>query len=68
MYISELRDVHFEYLYKGLRRVLPIGDDCSDNEEFIKGVLISSTGNVLQPRSWDIAKGRMKRTPVLITR
>lgn len=48
--------------------MLPLADDFSDNDELVKAVLLSGVGNVLQHRSWDIVKGRMKKTNVLITK
>ncbi|KAK4883969.1 hypothetical protein RN001_000240 [Aquatica leii] len=66
--LKKLRNIHFDYLYRGLHDVLPISDDFSDNYELVKGVLLSGVGNVLQQRSWNIVKGRFKNTNVLITR
>lgn len=66
--VLELRAVHFEYLFKGLSRILELSDDLSDNEDVVKAVLLSGVGNILQHRSWDIVKGRMRKSNVLVTR
>lgn len=67
-FIAELRDVHFEYLHKGLKRIIPLSDDWSDNEEMVKAVLLSGTGLVLRRRNWDVVKGRVKKADVFLTR
>lgn len=64
----ELRQIHFDYLYKGLYDIIPISDDFSDSDELIKSVLLSGVGNLLEHRNWDISKGRIKKTSVLLTR
>lgn len=63
-----MRTIHFEYLFKGLAQILELSDDLSDNEDVVKAVLLSGVGNVLQHRSWDIVKGRMKKSNVLVTK
>lgn len=41
----------------------------SDNDEMIKGVLFSGVGNVLQHRTWDLVKQRLKKNVnVFLTR
>lgn len=64
----ELRDIHFDYLHHGLKEVLAVSDDFSDSDEIVKGVLLSGVGTVLKHRTWDIVKGRLKKTNVLLTR
>ncbi|KAL3289179.1 hypothetical protein HHI36_003615 [Cryptolaemus montrouzieri] len=67
--LKALRDIHFDYLHDGLKcRVLPISDDFSDEDEIVKGVLLSGVGTFLTHRNWDIVKGRMKRTNMFHTR
>lgn len=68
MFILELRELHFQYLHKGLKDVLPLSDDFSDSDELVKGVLLSGVGTLLQHRNWDVVKGRMKKVNVLLTR
>lgn len=67
-YFLELRELHFEYIYKSFRDVFPIADDFSDSSEIVKGALLSGVNTVLQHRDWSIVKGRMKLTDVFITR
>lgn len=57
-----------DYLRKGLCDVLPISNDLSDNTELVKGVVLSGVGSVLQHRTWDIVKGRLKKTNVFVTK
>lgn len=67
--ILELRNIHFDYLYNGLLQVFPISDDMSDSDEMVKGVLFSGVGSVLQHRTWDIVKQRLKNNVnVFLTR
>ncbi|XP_017778938.1 PREDICTED: ATP-dependent RNA helicase DHX36-like [Nicrophorus vespilloides] len=66
--IEKLRQLHFDYLRKGLYNSLAIADDNSDNNELVKGVLLSGVGTVLQHRNFDVVKGRMKKTNILLTR
>lgn len=63
-----LRAVHFDYLYKGVRDSVPIADDNSDSDELVKAVLLSGVHTVLQPRGFDVVKGRTKKANVHITR
>ncbi|XP_050296944.1 ATP-dependent RNA helicase DHX30-like isoform X2 [Anthonomus grandis grandis] len=68
-FIKKLKDIHFEYLYKGLHQSMPVSDDYSDNDELVKAVLYSGTGTVLEHRNWDIVKNRLKTgVNVLVTR
>lgn len=67
-FILELRDVHFDYLYKGLNKVLPISDDNSDSEELVKAVLLSGVNTVLQPQNFDYVQGRIKKVNGHVTR
>ncbi|KAF7279691.1 hypothetical protein GWI33_006851 [Rhynchophorus ferrugineus] len=68
-YISKLKDIHIGYLYNGLYDSLPICDDYSDNDELVKAVLYSGTGNLLVHRNWDMVKNRLKtNVNVLVTR
>lgn len=65
----ELRQLHFDYLYKGLYDVMAISDDLSDNNELVKAVVYSGVGTILQHRNWDMVKNRIKNNVnVLITR
>ncbi|XP_056634981.1 ATP-dependent RNA helicase DHX30-like isoform X1 [Diorhabda sublineata] len=65
----KLRKIHSDYLVDGLHDVLPFSDDYSDKDEFVKAVLYSGVGNILQHRTWDIVKNRLKNnTNVLLTR
>ncbi|KAK5649108.1 hypothetical protein RI129_004000 [Pyrocoelia pectoralis] len=66
--LQKLRNVHVEYLHKGLSDVLPISDDFSDDYELVKAVLLSGVGNILRRRDWDIVKGRQKKKTILLTR
>ncbi|XP_071053906.1 ATP-dependent DNA/RNA helicase DHX36-like [Onthophagus taurus] len=63
--LQQLRDIHFEYLEKYLKNVLPISDDLSDNDELIKGVLLSGVGTLMEYSSK--VKGKKKKH-VLLTR
>ncbi|XP_066150364.1 uncharacterized protein [Euwallacea fornicatus] len=68
-FIRKLKDVHFEYLNKGLSHSMSISDQYSDNDELVKAVLYSGTGKVLEHRNWDIVKNRLKtNVNVLVTR
>ncbi|KAG5875068.1 hypothetical protein JTB14_018020 [Gonioctena quinquepunctata] len=67
--LEKLRKIHFDYLYNGLQRVVPISDEYSDNDELVKAVLFSGVGNILTHRNWEIVKRRLKsNTSVLVTR
>lgn len=66
--VTELRTIHFGYLYNGLKNVLRISDDLSDSDELVKGVLLSGIGTILRHRSWDIVKGKFKKGNILLTR
>ncbi|XP_018577775.1 putative ATP-dependent RNA helicase DHX30 [Anoplophora glabripennis] len=58
--IEKLRKIHYDYLYNGLYKVLPISDDFSDNDEMVKAVLYSGIGTVLHHRTWDVVKNKLK--------
>ncbi|KAJ8925971.1 hypothetical protein NQ315_009826 [Exocentrus adspersus] len=67
--IEKLREIHFDYLHKGLYDVLPISDNMSDNDEMVKAVLYSGVGTILQHRNWDIVKNKLKNNVTcLLTR
>lgn len=66
--LSKLRGIHFGYLQNGLHNILNFNDSFSDNDEIVKGVLLSGIGTLLQYRNWNIVKGRMKKTNLLLTR
>ncbi|XP_030754425.1 ATP-dependent RNA helicase DHX30-like isoform X2 [Sitophilus oryzae] len=68
-FINKLKDIHYGYLRNGLYNSVPLSDEFSDNDELIKAVLYSGTGNVLIHRNWDILKNRLKsNVNVLLTR
>lgn len=66
--VAKLRQVHFEYLFKGLRDAVYIGDDNSSRDELVKATLLSGVHSVLQPRNYDMVKGRIKKANVHVTR
>lgn len=66
--ISELKDIHHEYLEKYLGDALHLSDEYSTNKEFIKGVLLSGVGTVLLQRNWDFVNKRLKKRKVFLTR
>ncbi|KAK9891227.1 hypothetical protein WA026_013542 [Henosepilachna vigintioctopunctata] len=67
--LKALRSLHFDYLYDGLKsRVLPISNDFSDEDELVKAVLLSGVGSFLTYKNWDVVKGRLKKSNVLLTR
>ena len=68
IFVLELREIHFNYLHKGLHGIVPLSDNFSTNNEFIKGVLLSGVGTFLFHRNWDLVKGRLKTANVLLTR
>lgn len=68
LFVLELRNIHFDYLHKGLHDCLPLSDDFSDSDELVKAVLLSGVGTILQHRDHDFVKGKLKKKHVLLTR